>query len=268
VLAKVAQGLADLRRGDAESGLRKIQDALVAQPDDLLIGNTYRMSVMSLRRSTLANGAGRETLAEHLPPHLQGEPVKALERLYREHPGREAGFQLAMGWNDYALSTPKAEEKMEPVTRSIEVLNEVLAKNPYYMPALCVRGIGYLNAPSSVALNPSMKSLFQPVPDAASRDLALCVAIGRKLGGASAEAVGTLALALGDAYAKEGQPQRARSWWQMAQNASREPALLAAIERRYAWRDEDVPRRLQAELDAQAGDLDHPVTDLAMLWRP
>src|SRR6476659_1793952 len=63
-LVKAAEGLAAVRRGEGESGLRKIREALSEQPADLVVGNTYRMAVVSLRHSALANGANRQTLAE------------------------------------------------------------------------------------------------------------------------------------------------------------------------------------------------------------
>ena len=104
-------------------------------------------------------------------------------------------------------------------------------------------------------------------PDAASRDLGLCVAIGRRVGGGSPRLRATLALTLGDAYAKEGKPDRARSWWQIAQNTGRDPALLDAVRRRFAWQDGELLDRIEAELEGRMLDLEHPLTDLSLVWR-
>jgi hypothetical protein len=262
-LAKAAEGLAAVRRGEGEHGLQTLREALSAQPDDLVIGNAYRMAVLSLRRSALANGASRETLAEHLPPYLERESIATLERLYREHPSRETGLQLAIAWIDEIVLSPKPEPAYAAALASTKLLNEILARDPSYIPALYSRGINYLNFPARL---PPMQAM-KPVPDAASRDLALCVAIGRRIGGGSPQLAGMLARALGDAYAKEGQPQRARSWWQLAQNASRDPDLLEGVRRRYTWRDDELIDQLEAERDVRALDLDHPPTDLSPMWR-
>jgi hypothetical protein len=77
----------------------------------------------------------------------------------------------------------------------------------------------------------------------------------------------TLAMTLGDAYAKIGEAEQARSWWQIAQNAGASPELREAIRRRFTWQDEDVVDRLETELDRRMLDLDHPLTDLSIMWR-
>jgi hypothetical protein len=261
-LAKAAEGVAAVRRGEGEHGLHLIRAALSEQPDDLVVGNAYRLAVLSLRRLALANGASRETLAEHLPPYLEGESIATLERLYREHPSREAGLQLAIAWLDEIVLSGKPELAYASILASMKLLNEILARDPSYLPALYSRGSNYLNVPR---VEPIQK--VKPIPDAASRDLALCVAIGQRIGGGSPELAGRLALALGDAYAKEGQPQRARSWWQIAQNASREPDLLENVRHRNTWHDDELIDQLEAEWDARVLDLDHPATDLSPMWR-
>jgi hypothetical protein len=265
-LAKAAAGVAAVRRGEGEAGLRQIREALSAQPDDLVIGNAYRMSVLSLRRAAITNAANRETLARHLPPYLQGESVGTLERFYREHQSREAGFQLAMAWVDEILVSPE-ERRAGAALASMKVLDKVLEEQPHYLPALCARGLGYLNPPARIDFVPALQAVLRPVPNAASRDLSLCVAIGAKLGGGSREVAAAQALNLGDAYAKERQPQRARSWWQLAQNLSRDEALLAGVRRRFAWGDDELIERIETERSAEMADLDHPLTDLTLTWR-
>jgi hypothetical protein len=101
---------------------------------------------------------------------------------------------------------------------------------------------------------------------AASDDLAHAVAIGMKVGGSTPRLRGRLALTLGDAYAKEGRYERARSWWQIAENAG-DPGIRAAVQPRYTWGDSEVPLKLEDALNARLLDFDEPLTDLAVMWR-
>ena len=75
-----------------------------------------------------------------------------------------------------------------------------------------------------------------------------------------------LALSLGDAYVKAGRLNVARSWWQITQNLCRDEDLQTAVRRRYAWQNEEILDRLEDELDRGRSELDHPMTDLALMW--
>jgi hypothetical protein len=77
---------------------------------------------------------------------------------------------------------------------------------------------------------------------------------------------GTLALSLGDAYVKTGRLNVARSWWQIAQNLCRDSDFQTSILRRYAWQNEEILDRLEEELDRGRAELEHPMTDLALMW--
>jgi hypothetical protein len=266
-LTKAAEGIVMVRRGEGEAGLRMVREALSEQPGDLVLGNAYRMAVLSLRHAALVNDENRETLAEHLPSYLEGESVATLERLNREHPSREAAFQLSVAWIDEVVLSPKPEGRLPASVANMKLLDEILAKDPYYLPAICSRGLGYLNLPARIDIIPAWKESLRPSPNAASRELGRCVAIGRTVGAGSPELAGSQAMNLGDAYAKEGRPDRARSWWQLAQNASRDRSLQEAIQRRFAWRDEELIDQLEAERNAAVQDVDHPVTDLSSIWR-
>ncbi len=262
-LARAARGLAALRRGDVSHGLEMVHRAIRLAPDDLVLGNAYRMAVFHLRRDALADAARRQTLAERLPPALEHEPIAFLEGLRLEHPSRETTLQLALAWVDELLLFPALEIKAPASVESVNLFSEVLAEDPYYVPALFGRGLNYLHRPARLVWPESRKA----APGAASRDLGLCVAFGRKVGGAPPRLVATLALTLGDAYAKEGRPQRARSWWQIAENASRDPELLQAVRRRFGWQDQEMLARLEAELEGRMLDLEHPLTDLSVMWQ-
>lgn len=258
-----AEGLSLVRRGEVGPGLERLREALLRAPDDLVLGNAYRMQVFHLRRAALADAAGREGLAPRLPEALKGQPVAFLERLAREHPSREIRLQLALAWADEILLFGALEIKAPASVESVKLFSEILAANPSYVPALFGRGLNYLHRPARLV----WPEIEKAPPDAASKDFGRCVAIGRKLGGGSPLLIGTLAMALGDAYAREGRPERARSWWQIAQNACGDRDLREAVHRRFGWQDLEMPDRLEAELATRMLDLDHPMTDLAVMWR-
>jgi len=262
-LSAVAQGLALVRGGDWERGLESMRRGLEQAPRDLVLGNAYRMEVFRLKRDALRKESDRETLAEQLPPGLAQEPIATFERLAREHSSREATLGLALAHVDEMLLFPALEIKAPASVESVELLTGILRSDPYYVPALYGRGLNYLHRPTRLVWPEAHKA----PPDAARRDLALCVAIGRKIGGASPRLTATLAMTLGDAYAKIGEAEQARSWWQIAQNAGASPELREAIRRRFTWQDEDVVDRLETELDRRMLDLDHPLTDLSIMWR-
>ncbi len=246
-----------------ERGLAELRTALAAAPDDLVLGNAYRMAVLHLTRAHFAAAARAGELAPPLPAWLEGEPIRLLERLHREHPGRETALQLALGWVDQMLLYPALEVKAPASVEAVEVLTAVLdGEDPGYVPALYARGLNYLCRPARLVWPESRKA----APDAASRDLGTAVAIGRRLGVGSPRLKATLALALGDAYAKEGRASLARSWWQIARAASGDPAIRAAAARRFGWGDRELLDRLEAELDRRMQDLETPFTDLALMW--
>jgi hypothetical protein len=220
------------------------------------------MAVFRLRRAALED-VSRTSLAARLPAPLGGEPLEFLKRFAAEHPSREADLQLALAWVDEMLLYPALEIKAPASIESVEILSAVLERQPHYVPALYGRGLNYLHRPARLVWPESQAA----PPDAASRDLGLCVALGRAVGGGSPALVSTLALALGDAYAKEGRGEKARSWWQIAQNQSRDAAVRAAVERRWSWTDAELLDRLEAELQTRMLDLDRPMTDLSLMWR-
>ena len=261
-LARAAQGLREVRGGDVAGGIDALKQAVEIAPQDLVIGNAYRMAVFHLKRAALADPARVATLAGRLPAPLDAEPLPFLERLAREHPSRETKLQLALGWADELLLYGALEIKAPASVESVKQLDAILEREPWYVPALYGRGLNYLHRPARLVWPEARKA----APDAASRDFARAVAVGRKIGGGTPRLVGTLALTLGDAYAKEGRGDRARSWWQIAQNANRDPALLDATRRRFAWQDDQLGDRLESELATRMLDLDHPLTDLAVMW--
>lgn len=262
-LVAASTGLRAVRDGDIGPGLDSLRHALRLAPDDLVLGNAYRMTVLRLRRAALNDATARATFAGRLPPAIDREPIAFFEVLRREHPSREVTLQLALAWVDELMLFPALEIKAPASVESVTLLSGILEQQPSYVPALFGRGLNYLHRPSRLVWPESKKM----APDAASRDLAMCVAIGRKIGGGSPRLAGTLALTLGDAYAREGRYENARSWWQIAHNTAGDPELGTAARRRFTWDDREVQDRLEQELETRMSDLDHPLSDLAIIWQ-
>ena len=257
------RGLELARAGSTAASLDSLRAAVSLAPRDIVIGNAYRMTVFDLKRRALADTAARTTLAETLPPELAHEPFALFEQLRRDHPSREVTLQLALAWVDELLLFHALEIAAPASVTSVDLFTEILNAQPAYVPALYGRGLNYLHRPARLVWPESHKA----APDAASHDIGLAVAIGRRIGGASPGLVGTLALALGDAYAKEGKLERARSWWQIAQNSDHGPAVRDAVKQRLGWQNAEVRDRLEDELERRMLDVDHPLTDLAVMWR-
>jgi len=104
-------------------------------------------------------------------------------------------------------------------------------------------------------------------PDAASKDIALAVAVGQKIGTGSNALKAELLLALGDAYAKEGKFNLARSWWQLANNLARDDIFRERVFSRLKWNDDEVRQNLEETIQKQMEDLDHPLSDLRFMWK-
>ena len=257
------RGLARVRSGDLEGGLDQMRAGLALAPRDLVIGNAFRMAVFDLRRAAFADTAGRMTLAATVPAVIEHEPFATFEALRRDHPCREVTLQLGLARVDELLLNPALEIQAPSSVESVSLFTSLLREDPSYVPALYGRGLNYLHRPLRLVWPEARKA----APDAASHDIGLCVAIGRRIGGATPRLVATLALTLGDAYAKEGHSERARSWWQVAQNTSRDSSIVASARRRFEWRDENVLDQLEAELERNRLDLDHPLSDLSVMWR-
>lgn len=262
-LAAAVAGLALIRRDDPEQGLARLREAFERAPHDLVLGNAYRMAAMSLKRRFIADVSRGGTETERLPDWLAHEPLATLERMDRGHAAREVTLQHALAWADEIVLFPALEIQAPANVESVKLLTALLEREPSYVPALYGRGLNYLHRPARLVWPENRKT----APDAASRDFGLAVAIGARVGGASPRLRGTMALALGDSYAKEGRVERARSWWQIAENAGHDSSLDAAVRRRFTWENPALPDRLEAELEGRLLSPDPPLTDLAVMWR-
>lgn len=251
-----------VKNGDVDAGLAGLREALRVEPTDLAIANAYRVVVFELQRDFLREARQKGNLTPQFPPNLDGEPISFFQELCREHGTRETKLALALAWVDKMLLFPALEIKAPSSVESVDILTDILEHDPYYVPALFARGLNHLHRPARLVWP---KAAETPI-DAAAQDIGKCVAIGRKVGAGSARLQATLAIALGDSYVKAGRLGVARSWWQVAQNLCGDPDLQQSIRRRYGWSDGEALDRLEEELDHARGELERPMTDLAMMW--
>lgn len=258
----IRRGFADVEQGDVVAGLERAREGVRRDPGNLVFGNAYRMLVFRLRREFLLDAGAHAVLAPTFPPHLEHQPIAFFEQLAAEQPVYPVRLQLALAWVDEMLLFPALEIKAPSSVQSVGILSQLLQAEPGYVPALYARGMNHLHRPARLVWPESEHT----PPDAAARDLALCVAIGRKFGAGSRRLQANLALALGDAHVKAGRYGVARSWWQIAQNLSHDAGLQAAVRRRYGWRDDEMIDRLEADLDRARSQLELPMTDLALMW--
>ena len=254
--------LSDLN--EVVNGLHEMRIGIKYDPTNIILQNAYRMVVFDLRRDYLIEARKRGELTPKFPDHLDRQPIAFFEELVRDHPSRETRLHLALAWVDEMLLFPALEIKAPSSVQSVDILSDILEEpaNEYYVPALFARGLNHLHRPARLVWPETNKT----PPDAAVRDIAKCVAIGRKLNVGSKRLQSTLAMTLGDAYVKAGRVSVARSWWQIAQNLCHDDDIQQSLRRRYAWNDDEILDRLEEELDRARSNLEQPMTDLAMMW--
>ena len=261
--ALVQRGIAAYRRGETKDALEQMRQGIQFDPNNLVLANAYRMVVFALRRDFLA-AARREMIATpKFPPELDQQPIVFFEELDKQRHTRETKLSLAFAWVDEMLLFPALEVKAPSSVEAVNLLTHVIdSGNPGYVPALFARGLNHLHRPARLVWPESAKT----PRDAAAQDIGKCVGIGRKFDTGSARLQATLAMSLGDAYVKAGRLGVAHSWWQIAQNLCHDDDLQSAIHRRYGWQNEEILDRLEEELDRSRSELEHPMTDLALMW--
>lgn len=258
----VQRGITAHRCGESRASLEQLQEGVQLEPRNLVLANAYRMVVFAMRRDFLAAARRESIAAPKFPPELEGQPIRFFEALDRQHRTRETQLHLALAWVDEMLLFPALEIKAPASVQAVDLLTQVVEQDPGYVPALFARGLNHLHRPARLVWPESTRT----PREAAAQDIGRCVAIGRRFGVGSPQLQATLALSLGDAHVKAGRFSVARSWWQIAQNLCRDQELQAAILRRYAWQDEEILDRLEEELDRSRSELEHPMTDLALMW--
>jgi tetratricopeptide (TPR) repeat protein len=259
--AAVREGLVLIQKGKPDEGLERMRQGVTLDPKKLVLSNAYRMATFRLRRDYLMRQQSNPTVT--FPAWLEKEPLAFLTKLDSEQPSRETKINLALAWVDMMLLFPALEIKAPSSVESVNILTKLIdGDDPYYVPALYGRGLNHLHRPARLVWPESAKT----GRDAAVRDIARAIALGRKFGVGSAKLQATLAISLGDAYIKTGRYGMSRSWWQIAQNLSSDAAIQEAVRRRYDWKDEEMLDKLEEELDHARATLDSPMTDLKMVW--
>ena len=266
-LATTISALEEINKGNEQTGVIQLQDAVRHDPTNLVLGNVLRMELMKLKRKWLAENAGKSEIALHLPEYLNDQPVRFFRELVKSQPSREVKLQLALSLVDHMLLFPALEIKAPSSVESVEILTDILKngnqKDVYYVPALYARGLNYLCRPFNLVWP---ERIAAPA-NAASNDIGLAVAVGQKIGAGSDALKAELSLVLGDAHAKEGKLSLARSWWQIANNMVREGKFRERVFTRLQWNDDDVAANLEETLQHQMEDLDHPLSDLRFMWQ-
>jgi hypothetical protein len=258
----VRAGLQLVRRGQEIEGLESLRQGVRRAPQNLVLGNAYRMTVFQLQRESLHQASAAARLAPAFPQHLQGQPIRFLEALVEQTGVKEVRLQLALAWVDQMLLFPALEIKAPSSVESVQLLSRIIDESPGYVPALFARGLNHLHRPARLVWPESEKT----PPDAAARDIGQCIAIGRQFDVGTPRLRAILALSLGDAYVKAGRYGVARSWWQIAQNLCHDDDIQSMVRRRYSWGDEEVLDRLEEDLDRARSHIEDPMTDLAFVW--
>jgi len=266
-LSLAVLGVTEIGHGIDESGIRHLREAVQADPANLVFGNRLRMEILKQKREWLKKSADAGEIALQFPDYLHDEPVRFFRALVKAHPIREVKLQLALAHVDHMLLFPALEIKAPASVESVEILTDILnhaeTNEAYYVPALFARGLNYLYRPFNLVWP---EKIATP-PDAASKDIALCVAVGRKIGAGSNALKAELSLALGDAYAKEGKLSLARSWWQLANNLAGDEKFRERVFLRLKWEDDEAAASLEQTLQRQMENLEHPVSDLRFVWQ-
>ena len=264
---EVQRAVSEIEYGNERNGILHLQSLVRRNPANIVLGNLLRMETFKLTRLRLASNASQGEIGLVLPEYLDNQPMKFFRDLIKERPDRELKLQLALALVDHMLLFPALEIKAPASVESVEILSDILRQSDpraaFYVPALYARGLNYLYRPFNLV----WPERIATAPDAASKDLSLAVAIGQKVGGGSNALKAELSLALGDAYAKEGKLNAAHSWWQLANNLAHDDRIRNRVFTRLQWKDEEVAANLEATLEQQMNDTDHPLSDLRFMWR-
>jgi hypothetical protein len=251
-----------LGHGRRADGLRAFSALVAANPGDLVLGNAFRMQVYREKRAFLLAARARGERSPSFPDELKDEPLATLKRTEAANSTREVRIQIALCYVDRMMLDPALEVRAPASIDSVHAFTVVLTSDPYNVPALVGRGLNHLNRPRRLVW-PEHPA---PPENAASQDLGLAAAVGAKVGGASARVKGLLLLLLGDAYAHEGKPDVARSWWTLAGESTPDRGVSDELRLRAGWPETEIPDRLEAHLEERMEATDAPVSDLSFLW--
>lgn len=231
VIAAAALAALPARAGaGAADSIESLVQALDAAPGDLRLGNRLRQACR----------------AAHETPRC----IELFNELVAGHPGvLDLRYNAALAYVD-ELPGHSILQQGRLSSRSIDHATAVLEARPGDWLALYVRGMNHLYWPL----------IFRHI-DAAIADLERCARIVESAPAGDRKPFHALGyLALGDAWAKKGEPARAREAWQRAAGIDPSSPSPAARLR--------LAEAEQREFVARVRDLDKPIdTDLDFLWR-
>ncbi|HLZ55510.1 MAG TPA: hypothetical protein VKR06_01070 [Ktedonosporobacter sp.] len=233
-LLEDAAGQALIGQGQLVHGLSYLRAAAQSSPDNLRYNDDYRLALRDHGQYAEEEAFFSQQAARIKTPNT--------------------AISLAMAYVDEMRACPRPPDGLvcqaQNSSRSIDVLNSVLAQHPYNIIARYGRGLNHLYWPSAMGHLPR-----------AQDDLQYAIALLQPLGSISSTFPPLAYAALGDVFAKDGQVDAARNVWLSGKNALPNAALLDS--------------RLNIALDQLVGEENGPLrglgvyvdTKLAIFWQ-
>lgn len=200
-LLEDAAGQELLHQGQLDRGLAYLRAAAQSAPDNLRYNNDYRVALRDHQRY-----ADEESYFSQLAQHVKTANTT---------------ISLALTYVDEMRACPKPPDGLvcqaQDSSRSISLLDEVLAEHPYNIVARYARGLNHLYWPSLMGHLPK-----------AQTDLQYAVVLTHPLSTISQAFTPLAYTALGDVFAKDGQVEKARNVWLNGKEIVSSPSLLDA----------------------------------------
>ncbi|HLG64848.1 MAG TPA: hypothetical protein VKY19_23100 [Ktedonosporobacter sp.] len=200
-LLEDAAGQELLHQGLLDRGLAYLRAAAQSAPDNLRYNNDYRVALRDHQRY-----ADEESYFSQLVQHVKTANTT---------------ISLALTYVDEMRACPKPPDGLvcqaQDSSRSISILDEVLAEHPYNIVARYARGLNHLYWPSLMGHLPK-----------AQTDLQYAVALTHPLSTISQAFTPLAYTALGDVFAKDGQVEKARNVWLNGKEIVSSSSLLDA----------------------------------------
>ncbi len=229
-----AAGQTLIQQGQLGRGLAYIQAAAQSEPDNLRYANDYRLALRHHGRY------GDEEAFFSQQSHVSSSPVVLIS--------------LALSYVDEMRSCPKPPDGLvcqaQYSSRSIDVLNGVLAQHPYNIIARYARGLNHLYWPTLMGHLPQSQT-----------DLQFAVALTRLQSTVGSAFTPQAYVALGDVFAKAGQVDKARNVWLNGETVAPGASILKdrlAIPQDQLTNEENGPLR---------GLGVYVETDVAIFWQ-
>ena len=106
---KARVALDGVRGGDSVSRLEALGGLVEANPENLVLGNAFRMEVYRQKRQFLAAGRARGERSPDFPDALAAEPLATLTRIAAKNPATELRVQVGLSHVDQMVLDPALE---------------------------------------------------------------------------------------------------------------------------------------------------------------